>query len=103
MSQRFEVLEEISREYRCFKTTGRQIRVGLNPPTDPKTNPVEHFLASVNDLFEHVLQTVGDADMVGVTIHNEVNQSDRPVGISYRRRDKLSGDVIWSVFEKVSQ
>ena len=65
MSQRFEVLEEISREYRCFKTTVRQIRVGLNPPTDPKTNPVEHFLASVNDLFEHVLQAVGDADMLG--------------------------------------
>ena len=39
---------------------------------------------------------------VGVAIHNEVNQNDRPVGISFRRRDQLSGDVIWSVFE-VSQ
>ena len=102
MSQRFEVLE-ISREYRCVNTTGRQIRLCLNPPTDPNTNPVDNFLASVNDLFEHVLQDVGDADMLGVAIHNEVNQSDRHVGISYRRRDQLSGDVIWSVFEKVSQ
>ena len=36
----------------------------LNPPTDPEINPVDHFLASVNDLFEHALQDVGDADMV---------------------------------------
>ena len=79
-----------------------QIRVRLNPPTDPDTNPVDHFLASVNDLFEHALQGVGDADMLGVNIHNEVNQSDRPIGISFGRTDQLSGDVIWSVFEKVS-
>ena len=103
MSQYFEVLDEINREYRRFNTTGRQIRVRLNPPTDPDTNPMDHFLASVNDLFEHVLQDVGDANMVGVAIHNEVNQSDRPIGISFRRRDQLSGDVIWSVFEKVTQ
>ena len=99
MSQYFEVLDEINREYRCFNTTGRQIRVRLNPPTDLETNPVYHFLPSLNDLFEHVLQDVGDAEMVGVAIHNEINQSDRPIGISFRRRDQLSGDVIWSVFE----
>ena len=75
----------------------------LNPPTDPDTNPVDHFLVSVNDLFEHVLQDVGDADMVGVAIHNEVNQSDRPIRISFRRWDQLSGDVFSSVFFKVSQ
>ena len=99
MSQYFEVLDEINREYRRFNTIGRQIRVRLNPPTDPETNPMDHFLVSVNDLFEHVLQDVGDADMVGVAIHNEVNQSDRPIGISFRRRAQLSGDV----FEKVTQ
>jgi len=41
--------------------------------------------------------------MVGMTIHNLVNQSDKPIGTSFRRKDQLSGDVIWSVFEKVSQ
>jgi len=57
----------------------------------------------VNDLFGHVLHDVGDGDMVGVTIRNQVNQNDKPVGISFRRKDQLSADVIWSVFEKVSQ
>jgi hypothetical protein len=40
--------------------------------------------------------------MVGVAIRNEVNQSDKPIGISFRRTDQISGDEIWSVFEKVS-
>jgi hypothetical protein len=77
--------------------------VCLNPPTDPNHNPVDHFLASVNELFEHVLQDVLDSDMVGVAIRNEVNQSDKPIRISFTRRDQISGNVIWSVFEKVSQ
>jgi len=40
---------------------------------------------------------------VGVAIRNEVNVSDKAVGISFRRKDQLSGDLIWSVFEKVVQ
>jgi len=64
---------------------------------------VGHFLASVNDLFEYALQDVGDDDMVGITIQNQVNQNNKPIGISFRRKDHLPGEVIWSVFEKVSQ
>jgi len=41
--------------------------------------------------------------MVGITIKNKVNQNDKPIGISFRRKDQLSGEVIWRVFEKVSQ
>ena len=41
--------------------------------------------------------------MVGITIHKEVNESDKPIGFSFRRKDQLSPDLIWSVFEKVSQ
>jgi len=39
--------------------------------------------------------------MVGITIQNQVNQNDKAIGISFRRKDQLSGEVIWSVFEKV--
>jgi len=41
--------------------------------------------------------------MVGITIQNQVNQNDKPIGISFRRKDQISGEVIWSVIEKVSQ
>jgi hypothetical protein len=41
--------------------------------------------------------------MVGVAILNKVNQSDKPIGLSFRRRDQISGDELWSVLEKVTQ
>jgi len=62
---------------------------------------VGHFVASVNEIFEYALQDVSDDDMVGITIQNQVNLKDKPLGISFRRKEQLSGEVIWSVFEKV--
>jgi len=41
--------------------------------------------------------------MVGMTIQNQVNQNDKPIGFSFRGKDQLSADVIRSVLEKVSQ
>ena len=96
MAHTFEVVREVRRQYRRFNTMGTQLTVRLNPPASPDANPVDHFLASVNDLFEHALQEVGDGDIVGIAIHN---QNDKPIGISFRRRDQLSVDAIWSVFE----
>jgi hypothetical protein len=54
-------------------------------------------------MFQHVLHDVQDSDMVGLAIRNEVNQSDKPIGLSFKRRDQMSGDVIWRVLEKVWQ
>ena len=100
MSQKFEILKEVRREYRRFNTVDMQFTVRLNPPPKPDTNPVDHFLASVNDLFECALQDVGEDNMAGIDIHNEINQKARPKVISFRRRDQLSGEVIWSVLRK---
>jgi hypothetical protein len=69
---------------------------------DLDLKPVDHFLASVKDLFEHVLQGVQDSDLVGVAIRNEVNQTDKPIGISIRQRVQISRDVIWSVCKGVA-
>ena len=41
--------------------------------------------------------------MVGITIQNRENQNDKPIGISFRRKDQLAGDVILSLVQKVSQ
>ena len=57
----------------------------------------------MNDLYEHALRDVDDSVMVGTTIQNHVNQNDKPIGISFRRKDQLTADVISSVFERVSQ
>ena len=102
MNRRFKIKGEITRQYRRFNAVGTLLTVRLQPPLN-EGNPVRHFLTSVNDLFEHALQSVSDSDMVEITIQNEVNQNDKAIGISFRRKDPLSRDVIWSVFEKVSQ
>jgi len=102
--QPFEIIEVQTREYRTFNTRGTQWEVRLNPPPETSLpDPVTHFVDSVNNLFDHVLENLDDADMVGITIHNEVNQSDKPIDFNFRRKDQLSPDVIWSVFDMVSQ
>lgn len=74
----------------------------LLPPSDNR-DTAGNFLASVNDLYEHTLQYVCDSEMVGITTQNHTKQSDKPIGISFRRKNQLSADAIWSVFGKVCQ
>jgi hypothetical protein len=81
---------------------GTQLVVRLHPPAD-YTGRMSHFLASLNDLFRHALQNLSESDMVGITIHNRENQNDKPIGISFRRKDQLAPDVILSLVQKVSQ
>jgi len=102
MARRFEIDDMVRRQYRRYNAVGTQNTARLLPPAD-NSDPVGHFLASVNELFEYALQDVSDSDMVGIPIQNRVNQNDKAVGISFRRKDLLSGEVIWSVFEKLSQ
>jgi len=102
--QRFTIEEEQTRQYRRFNARGTQLTVHLLlPPEGEDLNPMFHFLDSVTELFEHALRDLEDSDMVGITISNKVEVKDRAVGISFRRKDQIRGDVIWSVFEKVAQ
>ena len=56
----------------------------------------------MNDLLECALRDMSESDMVGINIQNQVNQNDKPIGISFRSKDQLAGDVIWSVFERIA-
>jgi hypothetical protein len=98
----FTIDGEINRQYRRFNTAGTQLTVCLLPPSDV-TDPVTHVLASANDLFEYALRDCSDSDMVGISIRNEVNEQDKPVGFSFRRKDQVSREVIWNVLGMVAQ
>jgi len=102
MVRRFDILDWKTRQYRRNNAVGREITARFIHHSG-NSDPVTHFLASVNDLFEHVLHDVGDSDMVGITIRNQVNHNEQPIGISFRRNDQIYADVIRSVFENVSQ
>ena len=102
---RFTVEEEQTRLYKRFNAQGTQLTVRLLPPPereDEDPNPMSHFLDSVTELFNYALRYLEDSDMVGITISNEVEVKDRAIGISCKRV-QITGDVIWSVFEKVAQ
>ena len=73
--QPFEIIEVQTREYRRFNTRGTQWKVRLNPPTETSlTDPVTHFVDSVNNLFgltvamswyPHYSNTRANLDCVG--------------------------------------
>jgi len=83
MARRFEIDDTVTRQYRRYNAVGTQLTVRLLPPAD-NSDPVEHFLANVNELFEYALQIVSDSDMVEITIQNQANQNDKAIGISFR-------------------
>jgi len=89
MACRFEIDDPIRRQYKRYNAVGTQLPVRLLPPAD-NSDPVGNFLASVNELFEYALQDVSDGDTVGITIQNQVNQNDKYLGISFRRKDQSS-------------
>ena len=99
----FAIDGEIRRQYRRFNAVGTQLTVRLLPPPDPHANAASHFQNSVTRLLDYAQRHSEDGDMVGVTIRNALRENDRPIGLSFRRKDQISGDVMWSVFEKVAQ
>ena len=101
---RFTIDEEVRRQYRRFNAEGTELKVRLLPPTDDDdTDPMTHFQVSVTELFGYALRDCRDSDMVGLTIRNEVNIQDKPIGFSFRQKDQISEEVFWSFFEKVVQ
>ena len=92
---KFTIDSETTRQYNRFRAAGTELIVRLLPPAaGDSSDAITHFQASVNDLFDYALRDVNDSDMVGITIRKEVNLQDKAMGISFRRRDQLSDEVI---------
>ena len=95
MDCRFTIVSEITRQCRRFNTAGTQLTKRLVPQSDEnESDPISHFLDSVTDLCKHALRNCNDSAMVGVSIRNEGNVRDKAIGISFRRKDLLTADVI---------
>ena len=99
MARKFKIIDEIIRQYTLFNTVGNQLTVQLLPPLEEdESNPISYFMDSVTDICEHVLRNCDDSDKVGISIRNEVNMKVKAIGISFRRKDHLSADVIVNVW-----
>jgi hypothetical protein len=59
MANQYQVLDEVSRQYRRFKAQGTQIKVGHNPPpADRNIYPITHFELCMNPLIKYALRCV---------------------------------------------
>ena len=102
MQRKFTIIDEITRQYRCFNTRGTQLSIRLLPPGEgDEIHPDSHFMASLTSLCEYALQNCDDSEMVSIWIRNEVNMRDKAIGISFRRKDQLSTDEILNVWQVI--
>jgi hypothetical protein len=99
-STRFEVACEEYEEYRRFGAFTRSLTVRLLPPRIAGDS-LSHFMKSIRDVALYGMRDCADSDMVGVTLRNM--NSTLVSGISFRRRDRVTDEVIVSAISKVSQ
>ena len=102
MSRHFTAQNEITHHYRRFNTERRELTVKLTAPL-PASSTARHLANGVEERSEYTLRNLETSNMVGISIHKADNQQDRPIGLSFRRRDQISRYVLWSVFEKLTQ
>jgi hypothetical protein len=86
MENKFEILDEVNRQYRRSNAEGTQLKVRLFALPYPSlddyetvTDPVTHYATSMNALFDYALRNVADTDMVGMVIHQECK--DRKINL----------------------
>ena len=81
-----------------FRATGKRIVVQFTGPIAPN-----QFLNYLTSTFESLLRDAEAHDMIGLKIQNETSVVDKPIGLSFRRRDQLSPGVVLQLIEKVAQ
>jgi G:T-mismatch repair DNA endonuclease (very short patch repair protein) len=97
-----QILSETRKHYARFQTHGRHIVLRIHPCPDDE-DPFTYFKDSMEEILEISLLNVEASDMVGIQILNTVNSVDKPIGLSFRRKDQISLDVIMSLVGKVCQ
>jgi hypothetical protein len=84
----FKIDRELTRQYRRFNAMGTELTLRFLPPSDEDGIDLKsHFITSVNKMIIYALRNCEDSDMVGITIQNAVNMSDKAVGSSFRGKD----------------
>jgi hypothetical protein len=98
----FKILNDRSKTIKKYNTTGRTMQSEFSEPTEA-VDPMSHLTECVTALNDYLARGVNDRDMVGISIQNTVNVTDKSMWISCRRRDQLKPDVIMEVLAKVIQ
>jgi hypothetical protein len=98
----FQILDETSKSFPKFNTTGRSLLIKFNSPSEEQ-DPTTYLRECINGLTNYLVDEVPNRDLVGLTIRNTENVEDKVTGISLRRRDQLKPDVVWQILGKAIQ
>jgi hypothetical protein len=98
----FRILDETSKDFPKFNTTGRSLLIKFNSPNEEQ-EPMSYLKECITALTDWLVREVPDRDMVGLCIRNTKNLQDKAIGVSLRRRDQLKPEVVWSVLGKIVQ
>jgi hypothetical protein len=98
----FKILDETSKSFPKFKTTGRSTLIKFNSPSEEQEH-AEYIKECITALTNYLDGEVPGRDLVGLRIRNTENVELRVVGISIRRRDEYKPDVVWDVLGKAIQ
>jgi len=98
----FFILSETTKTFSKFNANGRSLLIKFKPPGEEQ-EPTAYLKECITSLTNYLFDDVHDRDLVGLRISNTENFQDKVVVISFRRRDQLKPDVIWSVLGKVVQ
>ncbi|KAK4883252.1 hypothetical protein RN001_006571 [Aquatica leii] len=93
-----DIISEGEKEIKKFKTTAKTI-VFRFKDVHGSSNPMIWLEKAFNEMLEHMLVGAYPSDRVGVVLRNE-NFPDKPIGISFRRKDQLNSKIIMATLEK---
>lgn len=99
----FRIIDERARPYRNFELLAREVTVLIDPPK-PHENSYGWLRDTFATLISHLLDgNVAPHDRVGFTFYSAARVGQRPIGISVRRMDQLSIDVLLQLLERCIQ
>jgi len=74
--------------------------ITFRPPGE-EHHATAYLKECVTALTNHFVNDVRDRDLVGIRISNAENVQNKVMGLSFRCRNQLKTDVVWSVQGKV--
>jgi len=95
----FLILDETSKSFPKFNTTGRSLVIKFKLPGQER-EPMTYLNDCITELTNYLVDDVPDRYLVGVRIRNTENLQDKVLGISFRCRDQMKPDLIWAVLSK---
>jgi hypothetical protein len=98
----FDIIDETSKTFSKFNTTGRSLLIKFKPPTADQ-EPTGYLRECITTLTNYLVDEIPDRDLVGLKIRNTENVEDKVLGLSIRSRDHLKPDVVRDVLGEVVQ